>query len=259
MEIKLKAERAEYKKKKIQYEDCVIEENPDGDDVVPQKDSKMGTKTGKFKKDTKEQPVVEKTENTNEVLESDVVQQEPEVDADGNPIVQQVEETVEQVIVEEDPVPVEYSCPYASEFYNRNSFDFPHKIYKCADGKLPDSKTALDVIKHLALICKKEFNFDFNNSGASLIMGPKFICFVPYNKEYRNHYNVKLFVQPWYYLNFFTMPDLEKQYPETAEIKECQKSYDFENIQSILRNVYVDKGIEEIIHPVLEEVVEDVE
>ena len=143
-----------------------------------------------------------------------------------------------------EPREEEYICPYEHDFFNRINFNFPHKIYKCPDTGLPSAENVLDILKHLALVCKNQYNFDPNNSGASIIIGPKFICFVPYNKEYRLHYNMKLFTDPWNYLNFFTMPELCRQFPETANLKDAHSPIEVQNYMELLTKVYVDKGIE---------------
>jgi hypothetical protein len=88
-----------------------------------------------------------------------------------------------------------------------------------------------------------EFNFDLNNGGASLIMCNHFIAFIPYNTHYRLHYGVKLHVEPWNYLGYYTLPELQKQYPETANIKQCWDLVDFEEPHEILLKSY-DRSIE---------------
>jgi len=56
------------------------------------------------------------------------------------------------------------------------------------------------------------------------------------------------------------MPHLDKQYPETSNIKESNNPFEYENLMDILKEAYVDKGIEVIEYPVVEEsVVEEVQ
>ena len=256
--IKNKVDRKEYKIKKALWEDCLTESDPDGGFNInttniskntEKTDNLKKTKT-KAKKKQKEEIKVEIQNSTqNEVLESKLVPPENKTGEGFRPIIQHSEK---QVVInqEEESKELEYTCPYEKEFFMRLNFNFAHKIYKCPGGELPDAEEVNEILKHLALACKKEFNFDFNNSGASIIVGPKFICFVPYNTEYRNHYNVKLFVEPWNYLSFFTMPELIKQFPETAKIKDAHNSLEFENFMDLLAKIYIKKEIEVIKHPV---------
>lgn len=72
----------------------------------------------------------------------------------------------------------------------------------------------------------------------NLIIGQAFIGFIPYNKEYRLHYNKKLILEPWSYLGYYTVPLLTKQYPETAEITNANELVKFSNPIELLERVF---------------------
>lgn len=228
-EEKRKAEMLDKKKKKEMWEDGLIDENPDGEPVeeTTGKDSKNMTK-GKLKDTTKTQTV------TTERIQESTKQTEPEVPQ------QTTEEQPkeEEQPAEEEPIEIQeeapqeeaeqkYVCPYEDVFYSTNEWNFPHKIYKNEKGQLPEPEKIMDVLEHLATVCELEFGFDIENGGLNLIMGPKFIAFIPYNSHYRDHYNVKLLCEPWNYTGYFTLPDLQKQYPETAVIKDAMKLVEY--------------------------------
>merc|ERR1712232_102160 len=85
------------------------------------------------------------------------------------------------------------------------------------------------------------YDFELSTGGLNLIMGHQFIGWIPYTKHYRDHYNTKLYLEPWNYLGFYTFPELFKQYPETSCIAECNKNLEFENPIKILDEVFVNQ------------------
>jgi len=133
-----------------------------------------------------------------------------------------------------------YTCPYESDFYQIENWGFPHKFYRCPDGHLPEGAQMLLVLEHLAICVERDFNFELNTGGLNLMITDKFIGWVPYTKHYRDHYNTKLYLEPWNYLGYYTFPELQKQYPETAEIAHSNKFLEFEDPICLRQKVFVD-------------------
>jgi hypothetical protein len=82
-------------------------------------------------------------------------------------------------------------------------------------------------------------NVDLDVGGLNLIIGAKFVGWVPYTRHYRDHYNTKLYLEPWNYLGYYTFPELLKQYPETSCINEANKFFEFEDPISLRDKVFV--------------------
>ena len=94
----------------------------------------------------------------------------------------------------------------------------PHRICKRQEEEHPEQVNEIMelMIESLAFEFPEEVRLE--TCGLNLLVCKEWLMMVPITQEYATYGAERLFWEPWSYLGFFSLPVLQKTWPETSDL-----------------------------------------